>query len=88
MCFSMAWFQQLFVFVVIVCAIVAILKIIVPYVLKKAGAEIGEGMGILIQIGRVVLWAIVAIVVIYIAFALISCLLGWSGGMPLFPRGR
>jgi len=36
---------------------------------------------------NVFVWAVVALFVIYVAFALISCLLG-GGGLPLFPHAR
>jgi hypothetical protein len=88
MCFSLAWFQQLLVLLVIICAIVAIFKILVPYALSKLGATLGEGANVVMAVLRIVVWAIVVIFVIYICFALISCLLSYSGGMPLLPRGR
>ena len=86
MCFTLHWFQQLLVWAVIIIAIIAILKILVPYALNKIGAEIGEGMGVLIACGRIALWAVIVIFVIYIVFALIYCLLSYGGGLPLFPH--
>lgn len=88
MCFSMAWFEQLLILLVIVCAVIGILKILLPYVLKQLGAEASEGVGVIMAVVRIVIWAIIVIFVIYICFALIQCLIGYSGGMPLFPRGR
>jgi hypothetical protein len=88
MCFSLGWWQQLAVMIVVIIAIVAIWNIIVPYLLSKIGGAIGEGMNVIMAVLRVVIWAIVAIFVIYICFALISCLLGYAGGFPLLPRGR
>ncbi len=87
MCFSLAWFQQLLVFLVIVCAVVAILKIIVPYALSKVEATLGDGANVVLAVLRIVVWAIVVIFVIYICFVLISCLLSYGGGMPLLPGG-
>lgn len=88
MCFSLAWFRDLLVLLVIVAAIYGILKIIIPYALSKMGAVIGEGASVLVACFKIALWAIIAIFVIYIAFALISCLWSYSGGFPLMPRGR
>lgn len=88
MCFSLAWFQQLLIMVVVVAAVVAILKLLVPWVLAKAGAEIGDGVAMLMSVLRIVIWAVVVIFVIYICFALIQCLMSYGGGMPLFPRAR
>lgn len=85
-CFSLAWFQQLLIWLVIICAVIAILKLLVPYVLSQIGAEISGGASVVMQAIHIVIWAIVAIVVIYICFALIACLMGYSGGLPLLPR--
>lgn len=61
-------------------AIVAILRLIVPWVLSQLGIpDVG-------QVINIILWAVIAIMVIYIVFALLSCLAG--GGFPLLPHGR
>ncbi len=79
-CFSMAWLEQLLVWLVIVCAVVAILRLLLPFILGQLGA----GGTIIMQAINIVIWAIVLIFVIYVCFALISCLGGVS--MPLFPH--
>lgn len=80
MCFSLIWFRDFLIMVVIVCAVVGIIKLLVPFILEKLGAGGGVIMGAL----NIFMWAVVAIFVIYICFALISCLMG--GGMSLLPR--
>jgi len=82
MCFSLGWVEQLLVWLVIVCAIVAILRLLLPWL----AAQIGIG-GIVIQIINIVLWAIICIYVIYFCFMLIECLAG-GGGLSLFPHSR
>lgn len=81
MCFSMAWLQQILIYIVIVCAVVAILKLLIPFVL----AQIGAAGGIIASAINIVLWAFICIFVIYICFALISCLTGGSG-LSLLPH--
>lgn len=88
MCFSMAWFEQLLILLVIVCAVVGILKLLVPWVIQQMGAEIGSGMAMIMAVFRIVVWAVIVIFVIYVVFALISCLLNYGGGLPLLPHGR
>lgn len=87
-CFSLWWFAQILIFAVVVAAIVAILKILVPYVISKlnVGPEASEGIAVVTAVFRVAIWAVIIIFVIYVCFALISCLLSYSGGMPLLPR--
>lgn len=71
MCFSLGWVEQLCVYLVLVIAAVAIIRLVVPWLLSLIG-----GGGIIAQIINIVLWAVVAILVIYIAFGFIGCLLG------------
>lgn len=82
MCFSLAWLQQILIFLIIIGAIVAILKLVVPYALSMLGAELGAGANLVIAVFKIVLWAIVAIFCVIICFQLIACLLSYSGGMP------
>ena len=89
MCFSLEWWRDLFILFVIVVAVVAILQVVVPWILSKLQTSgiIAEGIGIITQVMKIVIWAIVIIFVIYVVFALIACLMG-SGGLSLFPRVR
>lgn len=83
MCFSLGWVEQLLVWLVIVCAIVALIKLLIPWL----AGQLGGAGGIIIGAINIVLWAVVAICVIYFIFALISCLAGsGAGGLPLFPK--
>lgn len=71
MCFSLAWLQGLCIDLVIIFAVVAIIKLLVPLLTSMI-----PGGGVVGQIITIVLWAIVAIFVIYIIFGLLSCLMG------------
>ena len=82
MCFSLAWIEQLLVWLVIVCAVVAILRLLLPFV----AAQLGGAGGTVMAAINIVLWAVVCIFVIYFCFALIECLISGSGGLPLFPH--
>ena len=86
MCFSLAWWEQLFVWAIIIFAIIAIFKLLIPYVLSMLGGTLGAGGNLVMAVLRIVFFAIIAIVVIYIVFALIQCLIGMGGGLPLFPH--
>jgi hypothetical protein len=89
MCFTWGWLEQLLIWVVIVVAIVAILKLIVPYILSKLGAPASEGVAVAFRAVDIVIWAVIAIFVIYFVFALIACLWSLGGGsFPLFPHPR
>ena len=78
-CFTLAWLQQLLVWLVIVCAIVAIIRLLVPWITGIIG------LPIIGQVINIILWAFLAIICIYIIFGLMGCLIGMSGGLH-FPR--
>lgn len=78
-CLSLGFLEQLIVWGIILIAIVAIIKLVVPWLLSIVGVPV---VG---QIVNIILWAIVAIVVVYIIFALLGCLLGAAGSLHL-PR--
>ena len=82
MCFSLAWFENLLIWLVILGAVVAIFKVILPLVF----AQLGTPGAAVMQIINIVLWAVVVIFIIIIAFELIGCLVG-SGGFS-FPMRR
>lgn len=79
MCFSLQWFEQLCIMIVIIMALWAIIKLFLPYLLQFLP-------DVVVQIIRIVVWAVLAIVCIYIIFGLLSCLLGAGGGLMRFPH--
>ena len=81
MCFTLGWLQQFLVWCVIVGAIIAIIRLVVPWVMAQVGIPL------LAQAINIILWAVVCIFVIYIIFALLSCLVG-MGGVSLLPPHR
>lgn len=81
-CLSLAFLEQLLVWAVIVFAVVAIIRLIVPWVLSLVGVPV------IAQVINIILWAVVAIVVIYIVFALLSCLLSGAHISLLPPQSR
>jgi len=82
MCFSLEWIEQLLVWAVIIIACVSILKLVIPFVLARLGAGGGVAMAVL----NILVWAVIAIFVIYFCFAVISCLMSMGGGLPLLPH--
>ncbi len=85
MCFSIEWIEHLFVLLIIIGAVVALVRLLLPLVLGWMGSP----GGIILQAINIVMWAFIAIFCVYIIFELISCLLSGGGGFGLaFPRGR
>lgn len=69
MCFTIGFLEQLIVWLIIVGAIVACIKLLVPWVSGLVNPIVG-------QIIMIILWAIVAIMVVYFIFGLLGCLVG------------
>ena len=79
-CFSLLWIQQLIIWIIVVAAIVAIIRIVVPWLTGVMG---GSLPGPVLAILNIVLWAVVAIAVVIIVFDLIACI---ASGPRLLPR--
>lgn len=73
MCFSLMSVAQLIVWLIVVCAVVAIIKLLVGPLL----AGLGPWGGTVLQILWIVVWAVVAIAVVYLVFDLLSCVLSF-----------
>jgi hypothetical protein len=75
-CFTLGFLEQLIVWLIVVGAIVACIKLLVPWVSGIVNPIVG-------QIIMIILWAIVAIMVVYLIFGLLGCLAG--SGPPFHP---
>ena len=76
-CLSLSFLQQLIIWVIVIAAIVAVIRLLIPHLDSLTGVPI---------IGRVleiVLWVVVAIMVVYLIFGLLGCLMGSGGGLHL-----
>jgi hypothetical protein len=72
-CFSLGWLEQLLIWLVVVCAVIAVIRLLLPLALAP--------LPIVAQVLQIVMWAVIAIAVIILLFELLSCLVG-------FPRLR
>jgi hypothetical protein len=75
MCFSLQWLGSVLVWLVVICAVVAIIQVLVPWVLSIAGWSPSAPV---LQILRIIVGAVIIIVVIWFVIDLISCI----GGFP------
>ncbi len=83
MCFSLQWLANLLIWIVIVCAVVALVRLLIAFVLPHLG--IGAPiLDFIIKALWIVLWAIICIAAIVFIFDLISCL---GPSMPRLGRG-
>jgi hypothetical protein len=71
-CVSLPFIEMLLIWLVILIAVVSAIQLLIPYLTNLLGAS---GGGVVAQLIRIVLWAVVAIVVIKIIFMLLGCVL-------------
>lgn len=71
-CLSLGLLEQLLIWLIIIGAVVALVRLIVPL----AVGPLGPAGATIVQALNVVVWAIVAIAVVVIVFELLSCLVG------------
>lgn len=69
-CLSLGFLQTLLVNIIVIVAIVACIKLLVPWLVDFSGIPI------LGQVVMIILWAIIAIMVVYLIFGLLSCMGG------------
>lgn len=71
-CFSLGWLENLLIWLVVIGAVFALVRLILPLALGPlgtAGTMVSQALNIII-------WALVAIAVIILVFDLLSCLVG------------
>ncbi len=73
MCFNLAWIFAFLVWLVVVCAVIMLVRLIIGHVLPKLGLAEGA-VAIAVQGLRIVIWAIILIAVIIFVGDLVMCL--------------
>lgn len=81
-CMSVAFFFSLMIWLVVVGAIYAIIKLVVPAVLANFG---GPGT-LLAQAINIILWAVLLVTVLLLIWDLVECLVGGGLRLPSLPR--
>jgi len=74
-CISLYIIENFLIWLVIIVALVAILKLFLPWLL----AQLGIDGSIIIRVMNIVVWAIVVIFCIIVVFDLVACLVGSPG---------
>ena len=59
-CFSLGWLQQLFIWCVIIGAVWAIIQLLLPRII----GPLGDLAGLVLQILKIVIWAVILIFII------------------------
>lgn len=97
-CLSLAFWEAIAVWVVVIIAVVALLRLLIVALTGSGafwppmtspwtpGPSPAGLLGFLAAALNIVIWAIIMIAVIYLIFTLLGCLLGAVGGLPHLPR--
>jgi hypothetical protein len=71
-CFSLGWLEQLLIWLVVIAAVMAIVRLLIPALV----GPLGPFGSVVVQALNIVIWAVVAIAVIMLVFDLLSCVIG------------
>lgn len=93
MCFTLGWLQNMFVWVIVIVAILALLRLVataiagVPFWPLAPWPPTGQPapsgiIGFVLAALNIIIWAFIAIALVYFVFMLIGCLLSFTGGFP------
>jgi hypothetical protein len=69
MCFSAAWFVGLLIWLIVIGAVVAIVRLVLPIVL----GWLGVAGGVVMQVLNIILIAFVLIVLVWFCYDLLQC---------------
>lgn len=83
-CFSVESIITLLIWLVVICAVIAILRLLIGWIVPKLGI-VGEAVGIIMQVLWIILWAVVIIAVLLIVGDLLSCLIGMAPRIGMHP---
>lgn len=84
MCFSLDWVYHLCFFLIVIVFVFSVIKLLLPYLLQKLGAD-GT---LIIQIVRLIMWLIIALFVLALVFDLLSCAINAGGSFSLWSPPR
>lgn len=76
MCFSLAFVENLLIWLVVICCIVACVRVLVPWICGKFG--VGIPAEVIVILGYI-LWAVVLIFAIVVIFDLLACVVSGGG---------
>jgi hypothetical protein len=85
MCFGLVWLENLIIWVIVICCVIALLRLLVSFELPPIGLG-AEILGFIIKAITIVIWAIVCIALVIFVFDLIGCVLGGGVGFPRMVR--
>lgn len=74
MCFSLGWVENLIIWLIVVCAVVAIIRILIAFVIPAIGLA-GNIASVVVRIINIIMWAVIAVAVVILIFDLLSCVL-------------
>jgi hypothetical protein len=70
MCFSLGAVESLLIWLVVVCAVVAIIRLVVPSLLP----QIAPAGTVILNVINIIMWVVILIFVIYVVFDLLACI--------------
>lgn len=74
MCFSLEWLRDVLIWIIVICAVVALIQLLTRFVVPKLTNVSAEVISFIIQALTIIMWAVICIAAVIFIFSLISCL--------------
>jgi hypothetical protein len=85
MCFSLDWLMHIFILAIVICGVIALLRLLVSFLAPRIGLG-GEIVSFIVQALWICLWVVIGIVAVLFIFGLISCMLSSVSIPSLMPH--
>lgn len=72
MCFSALWFAHLVIMLIVIVGCIMIVRIVIPWLLSKIGAD----AGIFMSVFNVIVWMVVCIMAVWLLYDFFTCAIG------------
>jgi hypothetical protein len=81
MCFSLEWLRDLLIWIIVVCGVVALVRLLISFVLPHLGLT-ADVLSFVARALYIIMWMVICIAAVVFIFGLISCF------APSMPRLR
>lgn len=78
MCLSLDWLMHALIWLVVICAAIALVRLLISFVLPHLGIG-AEIVSFIVRAAWIILWAVICVAAIYFIFSLVACLVGGVG---------
>ena len=79
MCFGLEWIAHIIIAIIVICAVIALIRLLIAFVLPRIGLG-GDIVNFIVSALYIVMWAVICIAAVIFIFDLIACLVPYMSG--------